>query len=304
MNSKTKILVTGSSGMIGTALCEALKDDYDIMGVDINPQRILTEVQHKKVDLRDLLEFEQIEYIPDMVIHLAANARVNELTIEPKRALDNIIMTHNILDWCRLNEVKNFIFASSRETYGNQGSNIMMEFLASQRQTESVYAASKIAGEAYCYAYRESFGIKPVIVRLSNVYGKYDNSDRFIPKAIQTLSQNKPFEIYGEDKILDFTYIDDCVEGIKTLVENWRFLAQTEYNIASGESTKLVDVANRLKTLLSSESEITISKSHPGEVQKYYSDISRMKKTGWKPKVGIEEGLTKSISYYATQPVS
>ena len=85
--------------------------------------------------------------------------------------------------------------------------------------TESPYSASKIASEAFIYAYARCYGLKYLAFRFSNVYGRYDNDlhrmSRVLPLFIHAMSRDEPITVYGgADKVLDFTYIDDCVDGI------------------------------------------------------------------------------------------
>lgn len=290
-----KIIVTGSSGTIGSVLCEKLQErGHTVIGVDIKKPQVKVKTIYQ--DLRKGFT-KKIKGI-DMVIHLAANARVHPLVIKPNLALDNIKMIHNALEFCRANKIKKFLFSSSRECYGEGDGKPTKEELANQRRSMSPYTTSKIAGESYCYSYENCYGIGCRIMRFSNVYGKYDDSDRFIPKIIRKFINNLPFEIWGENKTLDFTYVDDCVAGIITLVEKWDGLKYKEYNIASGKPSKLIDVAKLIKKELKSDSPIQIGTTKTGEIDRYTADIGRIKQMGWAPKVNIKEGIEKSIGYY------
>lgn len=296
-----KILVTGSSGMIGSALVQRLKTEgYDVDCLDIESPKY-----HKYgTIIHDLRQPIKNQAYYDLVIHLAANARVHDLVIDPEKALDNIKMTHNILEFCRNNNIPRFLFASSREVYGNTNFSVYEDY-GSQRDGKNVYTSSKIAGESYCHAYRECYGIDTIITRFSNVYGRYDESNRFIPKAISKLRKNETFEIYGADKILDFTYLDDCVDGIIHLVKFWDTHLKNsgfkEFNIASGESSRLEDVAYMLKYILQSDSNIVVGDRLTGELDAFRANIDRMYSVfGWRPKTTLPDGLAKSTNYYVS----
>lgn len=302
-----RILVTGSSGMIGTALMQALhKEKHDVIGLDIEKPKhhSLPYVLH---DLRGPIPKTVAQKLLkkkiDLIVHLAANARVYQLVLDPNRAFDNIAMTHWIFEFARLNKVPRLLFASSRETYGNGNELPVKESVASQRNAESAYTASKIAGEAYCYSYSHCYDLDARIMRYSNVYGRYDMSDRFIPKAISCLKNHKPFSIYGEGKTLDFTYLDDAVAGTLVLIKKWRKDVQEhrEYNIAFGEQATLHEVALMIKKLINSKSKVQVGKNLTGEVMNYQADITRMKKLGWEPKTNLEDGLALAIAYYDTR---
>ena len=154
------ILVTGSSGTIGTRLCERLlAEGYAVTGADWEPCQWNADVEKIRVniDLRDANQFSilnsQFSIPPDLIIHLAANARVYELVEHPERAMDNIIDTFNILEFARKNGIKKLMFASSRETYGNidlPDGEKYSEDKAHFMTCASPYAASKLSGEALC----------------------------------------------------------------------------------------------------------------------------------------------------------
>lgn len=291
-----KILVTGSSGMIGSALVPKLEElGHEVVALD----RRLPEFTFPKNFMHhDLLQPVPAPLMVDMVIHLAAHARVWELVEDPSRALENVVTTHNAFEYARRVGAK-IMIASSREVYGNGNELPVDEWVGSQRQAESTYSASKIFGEAYAWAYMRSYELSTRIVRFSNVYGKYDFSDRFIPKVIKNLKINKPVEIWGEKKFLDFTHIDDTVAGIIHLMNNWETATLKEWNIASGKGYTLLEVAKILKEKIGSTSNIEIGNSNPGEVFEYEADITRMKSIGWEPKVTLDQGLNESIKYYA-----
>ncbi len=288
-----KILITGSSGMIGSELVSTLKSyGHDVWGMDkVWPK--YTSCHFLLCDMREPINL-SIKF--DLIIHLAANARVHDLVIDPELSLDNVKMTFNILEYARKTGSNRLIFSSSREIYGNGNEMPVKESVGSQRTSESPYASSKLAGESYCHSYRKCYGVDTKIVRFSNVYGKYDFSNRFIPKTIKNCKLNNPIEIWGKDKVLDFTYISDAVSGLVHIIENWP--KETEFNIAYGKGETLISVAQRIKDALKSESQILMADSKTGEVAEYAADIGQMNSIGWKPKVAIGEGLTKALDYY------
>jgi len=300
-----KILVTGSSGMIGSELVPALEAaGHFVAGVDkVKPSFTKCEnfVQGNLLQTVNDSVRKDSESEWDLIIHLAANARVWELVENPDLALENVITTHNVFEYARKTGAKRVMIASSREVYGNGNLLPVDEHVGSQRSCESAYSASKIFGESYAWAYEKCYGIDTKIIRFSNVYGKYDFSDRFIPKVIKQLKDNHQVEVWGKNKVLDFTYITDAVDGVIHLVNSWEELGpKKEWNIASGVGYNLVEVAEVLKKMLDSKSNIKVGESHPGEVFEYTADINSMASIGWKPKVGLMDGLKKSIEYYAS----
>src|SRR5512145_470793 len=220
-----RVLITGSSGQIGTNLGLSLQNQgHFVFGVDKRPNTWTNEIPTLLQDLsipqqNYLRGIGAAEYPSDLdvVVHLAANAKVHELVEEPRRALDNITITFNVLEFCRQNNVP-IIFSSSREVYGDIHRYITEESHADFAFTESPYSASKISGEALIYSYAQCYDMRYIVFRFSNVYGRYDidieRMERVIPLFIRKIKNGEPITIYGKEKVLDFTYVDDCVDGI------------------------------------------------------------------------------------------
>lgn len=295
------VLVTGSSGMIGTRLCEALiKRGYKVTGIDKN-----RNVWNKAVDFLtikfDLLRGHFPHTVPkvDCIIHLAANARVYNLVKDPILARDNFEMTFNTLEFARKNSIKNFIFASSREVYGNSKKAYHNETDAMIDRCESPYTASKIASEALLQSYHQCYGIDFLIFRFSNVYGMYDQSDRVIPLFIESCLKRKDLKIYGKEKTLDFTYIDDTVSGILLGLKNF-FSAKNEvYNLASGCGDSIIHVARLIRKFTKSSNKFFILNNRSGEIIKYIANIQKARKNiGFKPVFSIEDGLSLAVEWY------
>ncbi len=300
-----KILVTGSSGTIGTRLCETLLDmGHTVVGADWEKCQWQKRVEDLRIDidLRDKTQFGKLPTDVDMIIHLAANARVYELVENPDRALDNCIDTFNMLEFARKHGIKRMMFASSRETYGNihlPDGQKYDEGKAHFMTCESPYTASKIAGEALFEAYKRCYKIETVIVRFSNVYGMYDNSIRVVPLYFRNAKAGLPLKVFGRDKCLDFTYIDDAVQGVTKIVMHWEKAKNDTYNLAYGEGTTILHLAEEMKRLLKSDSPLEIGSARTGEVTHYIADIAKAKETfGYDPQTSFSEGIRKSVEWY------
>lgn len=299
-----KILVTGSSGTIGTRLCERLiYEQYDILGLDWEPNKWNKDIQKitTKIDLRDWNELKDksSQLKADLIVHLAANARVYELVEHPDRAQDNILTTFNVLEFARKNNIKKFIFASSRETYGNTDADTLTEDQARFQTCESPYTASKIAGEALTEAYKRCYAMDAIILRFSNVYGMYDDSVRVVPLFIRQARNSEPLTVFGKEKYLDFTYIDDTVDAILLAIKKFDQAKNETYNIATGHGTSLLHLAERILELTKSSSAIRTGNVRTGEIIKFVADISKAKrKLGYEPKVDFEEGIKRAVEWY------
>ncbi len=301
------ILVTGSSGTIGTRLCETLLErGHTVIGFDWvkNKWNPTIDALTTVVDIRDAARLDahsiDLKVPVDLCIHLAANARVYELVEHPERALDNFISLFNALEFCRKNNIKRFMFASSRESYGNTGVDVYREDMVRVEHCESPYTASKVGGEALVESYRRCYGIDQITFRFSNVYGAYDDSERVVPLFIRKARANEPLMIFGKDKCLDFTYIDDCVHGICQAIDRFETAKNSTYNIANGAGTTIVHLAERIKELVGSSSEIILGDSRTGEVTRYIADITKAKTIlGYDPQYPFEAGVQKAVEWYA-----
>jgi nucleoside-diphosphate-sugar epimerase len=300
--SPQKILITGSSGTIGTRLCEILlRRGYSVIGTDIRPNSWNQEI-NKLTIIADLCKAEDLECLPtdiDLVIHLAANARVYNLVVNPKLARDNFEMLFNILEFCKNHSIHNFLFSSSREVYGNSKTEIHAETQAIIDHCESPYTATKIGGEALVHAYHRCYGINFIITRFSNVYGMYDNSDRVIPLFIRLTRNDQDLVVYGENKLLDFTYIDDTIDGVIKCIEKFPEVKNNVFNLAFGRSVSIIELADLIRDFMNGKNSIVVRENRTGEVVRSAIDITKAKMyLEYKPRVRIEEGVARSIKWY------
>ncbi len=296
-----KVLVSGSSGTIGTHLCDTLlKRGDQVVGMDIAQNKWLPAVQAVTHigDMRKKEDFKGLATDVDAFIHLGANARVYELVEDPDRALDNFITLFNALDFCRKNGIKRFLFASSREGYGNVHADLYTEDMVRVENCESPYTASKVGGEALVHAYARCYGIDCIIFRFSNVYGMYDDSERVVPLFIRKARKGETLTVFG-NKCLDFTYIDDAIHGLLCAIDNFDTAKDDTYNIAYGEGNTIVKLAEVINAHFGSSAGVDMGTIRTGEISRYVADISKAKKKlGYSPKTSFDEGVKKSIEWY------
>lgn len=306
-----RVLITGSSGQIGTNLAlRLLNDGHHVFGVDIRPNpwtsRVHTLLQDLSEPYRDFeASIGQVSHPDkfDAAVHLAAHAKVHELVARPDRALENITMTFNVLEYCRRHNAP-FVFSSSREVYGDIHRYITDEAHADFSFTESPYSASKIAGEALVYSYAQCYGLRYLVFRFSNVYGRFDNDlermERVIPLFIRKIGGGEPVTVYGKDKVLDFTYIDDCVEGLTRGIEllvSGRACNHT-INLAYGEGHTLVHLAELIGETLGVQPQITVAASRVGEVTHFVANIEKARALlGYNPTTPLQAGIRKAVAW-------
>ena len=308
-----RVLITGSSGQIGTNLgLQLMTDGHEVFGIDKRRNSWTDEFDYLLQDLSGHYPASpggigEVEYPEvDLVVHLAAHAKVHQLVAQPHRALANTMMTFNVLEYCRQQRLP-LVFSSTREVYGDvrrfEGYG---EATADFAFTESPYSASKIASEAFIYAYARCYGLRYIAFRFSNVYGRYDNDlhrmSRVLPLFTHQMLREEPITVFGgTDKVLDFTYIDDCVAGIVRGIEALGSGAvhSETINLAYGEGNTLVRAAELIAESVGVEPQMTIAPSLMGEVTHYVADIRKAHDLlGWTPEVPLDVGIPRSVEWF------
>jgi len=300
------ILITGSSGTVGTAVAEALLDHgYNVRGLDTRPNRWSKRVDEltMTVDITDerLLPPKE-SFNPDLILHFAAHARVHKSVENPELALSNFNMTFKVAEYARqLNA--DLIFSSSREVYGNNTGIVSSEGNTQVDKCESPYTASKAGGEALVNSYGRCYDIDTAIVRFSNVYGRFDMSNRVIPLFIAQANRDDDLTVFGKDKVLDFTYLDDCVNGVLALIKQFHKATGETFNIASGHGSSLINVAEQIVEQTGSNSDILVQENRTGEVSRYIADVSKAERLlGFSTDYSLPEGIQSTVEWYEDHP--
>jgi UDP-glucose 4-epimerase len=200
------------------------------------------------------------------------------------------------------------VFGSSREVYGDIHRHVTEEGMADFVVAESPYSASKISGEAFLYSYAKCYGLPVLVFRFSNVYGRYDNDadrmERVIPLFLQRLAAGEPITVYGRNKMLDFTYVDDCVDGIIAGVDALLDdkLVNETVNLAYGQGNTLYDLVNLLSMALGVTPDATYEPSRVGEVTRYVADVSKARRLlGYDPQVPLTAGIPRYVTWWREQ---
>jgi UDP-glucuronate 4-epimerase len=305
-----RVIISGSSGQIGTNLALRLvRDGHEVFGIDKRRNTWTNDFSYLLQDLSGHYPsyptgIGGVDYPKsDVVVHLAAHAKVHQLVREPHRALENMVMTFNVLEYCRQTKTP-IIFSSSREVYGDIHRFDTEETTADFAFTESTYSASKIAGEALVYSYSRCYDLPYIVFRFSNVYGRYDNDIgrmvRVIPLFVQRLSRDLPITVYGAEKVLDFTHVDDCVDGIvKGIQALTSGAARNEtINLAYGKGNTLIRMAELVGEALGRKPDITIAPPLVGEVTHYIANIAKATSLlGYVPQVPLETGIPRAVEW-------
>jgi nucleoside-diphosphate-sugar epimerase len=297
-----KILITGSSGQVGTNLALALQQKkHLVIGIDKRENswtdQIPTIIRDLAIDgvppLPELSAVLSDFGRPDVVVQLAANAKVHELVQNPTRAHENTTITFNVLEFCRLNEIP-IIFSSSREVYGRPQPPSVNEDTVDVMHILSPYAAYKLADEMLIYSYANCYGLRYLIFRLSNVYGRYDNDLERMTRVthifIDQMSRGEAITIFDRSKIIDFTYIDDCIAGIMLGIEKLISgeVTNETINLSSGSPASLTHLAETIAKNLGVEPTIIDKPIQAGEISFYIADLTKARTLlGFEPQVSI-----------------
>ena len=302
-----RIILTGASGLIGTNLALRLLDEgHDVFGIDKVPNPWTDCVAVTIQDLRETGHEAGAAWgRGDVVVHFAARAKVHESVLRPENALENYVITHNVLEYCRATHTP-IIFGSSRETYGEQTVFPVPEDAVRLEGAASPYAASKLADEALIQAYGRCYGLPFVIFRFSNVYGRYDDlarNGRFVPLLCQRIPRGEPVTIFGPQKAYDFTYIDDAIDGvaraIERLVKRPAAVSGHAINLGCGRATTLLEAAQLVAKAAGVEPCLSFGEMRPGEISRYVADISKARALlGYDPQYPAARGIPLAYQWW------
>ena len=317
---KTKILITGGAGFIGSNLCDYfLSKDYAITCMDNFATGNYDNIKHLesnpnftfiKSDIRDLDSCVQATKDVDFVLHQAALGSV-------PRSINDPIMTNevnvtgflNMLVASRDNGVKRFIYAASSSTYGDSESLPKVEDVIGKPL--SPYAITKYVNELYAEIFSKNYGLETIGLRYFNVFGrKQDPNGAYaavIPKFVQQLIKKESPIINGDGNFSrDFTYIDNVIQmnELAMLTENLEAI-NTVYNTACGDRTTLNELVFLLKKYLShydssiAEVEVVHGASRNGDIPHSLASIEKAKKIlKYDPKFSFEDGLKEAVKWY------
>lgn len=299
------ILVTGSSGQIGTNLGLTLTARGDtVVGID---RRRNTWTDSITTHLMDLCTTSQkgfprdVKY--DVVVHLAAHAKVFELVEFPDRAVENFTAAFNVLEFARHERIP-IVFGSSREVYGDIQRHVTDEAAADFVVSESPYSATKLAVEAMIYSYWRCYELPHLVLRFSNVYGRYDNDlermERVTPLFVRAIARDEPITVFGKDKVLDFTHVDDCTDGVVRAIDavtSGRIMNET-VNLAYGRGSTLGDLVDIISLALGKTAKVTYEPSRKGEVTHYVADLTKARELlGYDPKTSLIAGIPLALAW-------
>jgi UDP-glucuronate 4-epimerase len=246
---------------------------------------------------------------PDVIIHLAARAGVRPSIEQPQLYEKvNVAGTMNLLELCREFQISRLIFGSSSSVYG-AGSPAPFSEKQSGLRPISPYAATKLAGELFCYTYAHLYKLPVMALRFFTVYGPRQRPDLAIHKFVARMEAGKPLPIFGDGETgRDYTYVDDIVTGVLGAL-NYDF-SSTEgapfeiCNLGNSQPVKLSELVRMLESATGKKAIVERKATQQGDVPLTWADISKAGNLlGYRPKISLEEGLKKFVAWYrATDP--
>ena len=313
-----RFIVTGGYGFIGSNLIRLLlKKKFKVLNIDklsYSAQKYnLSDIKNKnyffkKVDINNKEKLSKIlkNFKPDGIFNLAADTHVD-------RSIDNSFnfIKNNILGVYNLLEViKNYkkkvrlIHISTDEVYG--------DILGSKRSNEdfpytpsSPYSASKASSDHLINAYVRTFNVDAVISNCSNNYGPRQFPEKLIPKMIFNIMNNKPLPIYAKGKnTREWIFVDDHCNALIKLF--FKGKSGEKYNIGSGFNCnnifivkKILSEFKRKNIKIGKKVRIVFVKDRPGHDFRYALDSTKIRKIlKWKPKINLNQGITKTVNWY------
>jgi UDP-glucose 4-epimerase len=308
-----KIVITGGAGFIGSHIAEALAKDYEVVildnldpyySLDLKKRNLDIVLKNRNAsfiegDITDLATVKEvIDSDVDFVYHEAAQAGVRVSVDDPFKPNNcNVLGTLNILKASLDAGVKRVINASSSSVYGK------VQYLpfdeAHPTQPVSPYGVSKLAAEHYCRVFFEVYGLPTVSLRYFTVYGPRMRPDLAISIFTGKMLKNEPVTIFGDGKkTRDFTYVDDVVWANNQLLTTAKADGMV-MNIGGGSEISIIDLAQHLKKITGSTSEIRFGESQKGDAEHTLADTNLAKKLVlFSPQINIDTGLNRFVDWY------
>lgn len=306
----TRVLVTGGAGFLGSHICERLLESSNqVFCLDNFSSGSLENINH----LLDNFQFELIDRdirmpssLPpvDRIYHMASRASPKDFTKFPVNiALANTQGTRRLLDHARACDAR-MVFASTSEVYGDPDVHPQPETYNGNvniRGVRGCYDESKRFGETLTVAYRREYDLDVRTARIFNTYGPRMRPDdgRVVPTFVSQALSGDDLTVYGDGtQTRSFCYVDDLVDGLLSLM-NADGLEYSVYNVGNENERTILELAEEILDLVDTDSQIVHDPLPEDDPRRRRPNITRAKKDlQWEPKVPLEEGLERTISYF------
>lgn len=300
-----KILVAGSSGLVGSALINRLTKDlgkFEIVGIS-----------SKDLDLKDRTKtFDFLSFLkPQVVIDAAAKVGgIGANNNYPVEFLsDNLQIQCNLIDASHYAKVEKFIFLGSSCIYPRHAKQPIPEeelLNGYLEPTNSAYALAKISGIELIKSYRKEYGHNWISLMPANLYGPGDNFNlnnaHVLPTLIAKFSNAKKngsgeVELWGDGSPMrEFLYVEDLADAVVFCMQNYN--GEEHLNIGSGEEVSIQKLAEVIKKIIGFNGQIRWNTEMPNGMPRKILDSSKLLSLGWKPKYSLENGIKKTIEWF------
>jgi UDP-glucuronate 4-epimerase len=307
-----RILVTGSSGFIGTNLCESLLEDgFEVVGVDSLTDNYSSWIKERNTnDLRKYpkYEFHQDDLLStnltsllsdiDIICHLAGQPSVHNSWGDSFEVYSqrNIVLTQKLLQAAKELGISKFVNSSSSSVYGRIRTLKTKE--SDEKNPISPYGVTKLAAENLTTLYASEFNLKTVSLRYFTVYGPRQRPDMAFSKLISSAVEGKVFPLHGDgSQVRDFTFVGDVVEAIRLAAFN-DVIPGSVFNIGGGNPISMSSTIEILEGILKTKIDLRSDTFGPGNPMATSADCSSAEKAfGWRPRVDITQGLTEQCDW-------
>lgn len=303
MLKNAKIFVAGSNGMVGSAIVRSLKR---------NGFTSIIEKSSKELDLKDqkavqhFFKNEQPEYV---FLAAAKVGGIHANNIYPATFIyDNLMIQSNVINAAYENQVKKLLFLGSSCIYPKMAPQPLKEdylLTGSLEPTNEAYAIAKIAGLKMCQFYQQQYGCNFISAMPTNLYGENDNfhleNSHVLPALLRKFIEAKQHNqsevsIWGSGAPMrEFLYVDDLAEACLFLMENYN--EKETINIGTGEDITIKQLAETIQKMVGFEGNLVFDTSKPDGTPRKLLDVSKINNLGWKHKINLEEGITKTINW-------
>jgi len=301
-----RIVVTGGMGFIGSSFVNLLGRKLptaqvvvvDKMTYAANPNNLKTQVTLIKEDICDVTVEDLGDY--DYLVHFAAESHVDNSIKDGRPFIrTNVEGTFNLIECARQNKnLKKFIHISTDEVYGDMND---IDTLAEAHEKyplhgSSYYSASKAASDLLVEAAGRTFGLPYLITRTCNNYGAHQNAEKFIPKIIQSIKEDKTIPVYGDGRqVREWIDVEDNVQLIYELMLSDQL--NEVYNIGSGERYENIEIVNMIGEMLGKTPRFEYVTDRLGHDRRYALNSTKVREifSDWEI-LGFQEFLLEQVN--------